>query len=951
MSDQKRLFLVDAYALIFRGYYAFIKNPRINSKGLDTSAIMGFMNSLLDVIKRERPDHLAVCFDKGGSVDRVEMFEAYKANRDETPEAIRTAIPYIHDILKAMHIPIMVKEGYEADDVIGTLSRQAEQEGYKTYMVTPDKDFAQLVTENVLMYRPKSFGGGYETWGIEEVKQKFEVEHPMQVIDFLGMMGDSSDNIPGLPGVGEKTAKKFIKEYGSMENLLANTHELKGKMKENIEANKELGILSKQLATIMLDVPVTFNAKDFELDQPNIEKVTEIFNELEFRQLLVNFIKTFTSGEAATTNNGSGIDNNKNSVPENSSQGQKSTAGAGQFSLFDADGDNLATVSTGRKNINSVPHFYQTVEAGMATSIFIKTLLKQTSVCFDTETTSLNPLEAQLVGIAFSWDVGKGYYLPFPENIEETQQLLEQLRPFFENDSIEKIGQNLKYDIKVLAKYQIEVKGKLFDTMLAHYLINPDMRHNMDVLAETYLNYTPVSITELIGKKGKNQSSMRDVPIEQQTEYAVEDADITLQLKEHFEKELGEVNTQKLFDEIEIPLLRVLAAMELEGINLDVNFLNSLSDQLNADIASLEKSIYEAAGETFNIASPKQLGDILFDKLKLIDKPKKTKTGQYATGEEILSYLAKDHPIVQHILDYRGLSKLKSTYVDALPNQVEASTGRVHTDYMQTVAATGRLSSNNPNLQNIPIRTERGRQVRKAFVPKNVDYVLLAADYSQIELRIIAALSEEDNMIEAFKNGEDIHASTASKVFNVPIAEVTREQRSNAKTVNFGIIYGVSAFGLSNQTDLSRSEAKDLIDTYYETYPKLKAYISKQIDFARDHGYVQTVLGRRRYLSDINSRNQVVRGAAERNAVNAPIQGSAADIIKIAMINIFDKLNKDNYQSKMLLQVHDELVFDAHKPELDQLKTMVKTEMENAFMLSVPLLVELGEGNNWLEAH
>lgn len=949
MSDQKRLFLVDAYALIFRGYYAFIKNPRINSKGLDTSAIMGFMNSLLDVIKRERPDHLAVCFDKGGSIDRVEMFEAYKANRDETPEAIRTAIPYIHEILKAMHIPIMVKEGYEADDVIGTLSRQAEKEGYKTYMVTPDKDFAQLVTENVLMYRPKSFGGGYETWGIEEVKQKFEVERPEQVIDFLGMMGDSSDNIPGLPGVGEKTAKKFIKEYGSMENLLANTHELKGKMKENIEANKELGMLSKQLATIMLDVPVTFNAEDFELNHPDTEKVTEIFQELEFRQLLTNFLKTFdveTSKLDDTRN-----DSAKISPTEKMTEERIGTAGAGQFSLFGADGVSAVKTAIGRNNINSVPHFYQTVESGMATSIFIKTLLKQTSVCFDTETTNLNPLVAQLVGIAFSWEVGKGYYLPFPEEFDKAKQLLEQLRPFFENESIEKIGQNLKYDIKVLAKYHIDVKGKLFDTMLAHYLINPDMRHNMDVLAETYLNYTPVSITELIGKKGKNQSSMRDVPLEQQTEYAVEDADITLQLKEHFEKELGEANTQKLFDDIEIPLLRVLAAMELEGINLDVKFLNSLSEQLNSDIATLEKSIYEAAGETFNIASPKQLGDVLFDKLKLVDKPKKTKTGQYATGEEILSYLAKNHPIVQDILDYRGLTKLKSTYVDALPNQVEPSTGRVHTDYMQTVAATGRLSSNNPNLQNIPIRTERGRQVRKAFIPRNEDYTLLAADYSQIELRIIAALSEENNMIEAFKNGEDIHASTASKVFNVPIEQVTREQRSNAKTVNFGIIYGVSAFGLSNQTDLSRGEAKDLIDTYYETYPKLKAYISKQIAFARENGYVQTVLGRRRYLNDINSRNQVVRGAAERNAVNAPIQGSAADIIKIAMINIFKKLNEGNFKSKMLLQVHDELVFDAYKPELNQLKTMVKTEMEQAFKLNVPLLVELGEGNNWLEAH
>ena len=947
MSDQKRLFLVDAYALIFRGYYAFIKNPRINSKGEDTSAIMGFMNSLLDVIKRERPDHLAVCFDKGGSVDRVEMFEAYKANRDETPEGIKTAIPHICNILEAMHIPIMVKEGFEADDVIGTLSRQAEKEGYKTYMVTPDKDFAQLVTENIFMYRPV-FGGGYETWGIPEVQKKFEVTDPMQVIDFLGMMGDSSDNIPGLPGVGEKTAKKFLATYGSMENLLANTHELKGKMKEKIEANKELGLLSKQLATIMLDVPVTFNAKDFELDHPDVEKVKEIFQELEFRRLTDNFLKTFTSGEPATQTDTAQKQESPKTTPK-----EEQSAGAGQFSLFGgAEPSATETVSEfTRKTAETTSHFYQSVAPGMATKLFVKNLMNQTSVCFDTETTGLNPLTAELVGIAFSWETGKGFYVPFPEDRNEAQDLIEIFRPFFEDEKIEKIGQNLKYDIKVLAKYNITVKGKLFDTMLAHYLINPDMRHNMDVLAETYLNYTPISITELIGKKGKNQLSMRDVPLEKLTEYAVEDADITLQLKEHFQTELGEANTQKLFDDIEIPLLRVLAAMELEGINLDKDFLNSLSEDLNNDILNLEKSIYEAAGEEFNIASPKQLGVVLFEKMKLVDKPKKTKTGQYATGEDILSYLAKDHAIIQQILDYRGLAKLKSTYVDALPLQVEESTGRVHTDYMQTVAATGRLSSNNPNLQNIPIRTERGRQVRKAFIPRNNDYVLLAADYSQIELRIIAALSKEETMLEAFKNGEDIHASTASKVFNVPLAEVTREQRSNAKTVNFGIIYGVSAFGLSNQTDLSRGEAKELIDTYYETYPKLKAYISKQVDFARDHGYVQTVLGRRRYLKDINSRNAVVRGAAERNAVNAPIQGSAADIIKIAMINIYNKLNAGNYKSKMLLQVHDELVFDVFKPELEDLKTLIKTEMENAYKLDVPLDVEIDTGVNWLEAH
>ncbi len=955
MQDQKRLFLVDAYALIFRGYYAFIKNPRINSKGQDTSAIMGFMNSLLDVIKRERPDHLAVCFDKGGSVDRVEMYEDYKANRDETPEGIKSAIPHICEILEAMQIPIMVKEGFEADDVIGTLSRQAEKEGYKTFMVTPDKDFAQLVNENTFMYRPV-FGGGYDTWGIPEVQKKFEVDRPEQVIDFLGMMGDSSDNIPGLPGVGEKTAKKFIKQFGSMEGLLANTDQLKGKMKEKVEANKELGLLSKELATIMLDVPVTFNAKDFEMSEPDVEKVKEIFQELEFRRLLDNFLKTFAPNEEPSLDSSqTSTENTKSSPSGKTSEGQKGHAGEGQFSLFGGStADNNQNESTNldaRQTISTTSHFYQSVAPGMATNLFIKNLMNQKSVCFDTETTGLNPLTAELVGIAFSWEAGKGFYVPFPEEKENAQELMEIFRPFFENEDIEKIGQNLKYDIKVLAKYNIEVKGKLFDTMLAHYLINPDMRHNMDILAETYLNYTPVSITELIGKKGKNQKSMRDVPLEEQTEYAVEDADITLQLKQHFTKELGDADTQKLFDDIEIPLLRVLADMELEGINLDKDFLGSLSEALNNDISDLEKGIYEEAGEEFNIASPKQLGIILFEKLKLVDKPKKTKTGQYSTAEDTLSYLAKDHDIIQKVLDYRGLAKLKSTYVDALPEQIEESTGRVHTDYMQTVAATGRLSSNNPNLQNIPIRTERGRQVRKAFVPRDENYTLLAADYSQIELRIIAALSEEETMMEAFKNGEDIHASTASKVFDVPIDEVTRAQRSNAKTVNFGIIYGVSAFGLSNQTDLSRAESKELIDTYYETYPKLKAYMGKQVDFARDNGYVQTVLGRRRYLKDINSRNAVVRGAAERNAVNAPIQGSAADIIKIAMINIHKKLHDGNFKTKMLLQVHDELVFDVYKPELEEMKALIKTEMEGAFKMSVPLDVEVGVGDDWLEAH
>ena len=944
MAEQKRLFLLDAYALIFRGYYALIKNPRINSKGMDTSAIMGFTNSLFDVIKREKPDHLAVCFDKGGSVERTEMFPDYKANRLETPDAIKIAVPYIQEILKAMHIPVVVQEGWEADDIIGTLAKQAEKEDYKIYMVTPDKDFGQLVSENIFMYRPARMGNGIEIWGIPEIQKRFGVERPEQVIDYLGMMGDASDNIPGLPGVGDKTAKKFINEFGSLEGLLANTDKLKGKMKEKVEEHGELGLLSKKLATICTTVDVTFDAHDYVLSEPDADKVQEIFEELEFRRLKDQFIKIFSSEQE---------------IPQNESGGKAPIskapveAGGGQFSLFGNDGNAPATIkeTSGRKTIKDVPHVYQSVTGDMAMKLFLQNLMKQSSVCFDTETTGLNPLTAELVGIAFSWEAGKGFYIPFPENRDEAQELMEKLRPFFESEAIEKIGQNLKYDIKVLHKYNIKVQGKCFDTMLAHYLINPDMRHNMDVLSETYLNYTPVSITELIGKKGKNQLNMRDVPLEQQTEYAVEDADIAYQLAQHFRPELAEAKTEELFNTIEIPLLHVLADMELEGINLDKEFLNSLSEDLNNDIKNLELKIYEEAGQDFNIASPKQLGEILFDKLKLVDKPKKTKTGQYSTAEDVLSYLAKDHEIIRNVLEYRGLSKLKSTYVEALPLQVEESTGRVHTDYMQTVAATGRLSSNNPNLQNIPIRTERGRQVRKAFVPRNENYTLLAADYSQIELRIIAALSEETTMIEAFKNGEDIHASTASKVFNIPLEEVTREQRSNAKTVNFGIIYGVSAFGLSNQTDLSRTEAKELIETYYKTYPKLRNFISEQIDFARDHGYVQTVLGRRRYLKDINGSNAIVRGAAERNAVNAPIQGSAADIIKIAMINIHKKLSEGNYKTKMLLQVHDELVFDVYNPEMNDIKTMVKSEMENAYELAVPLDVDLGVGNNWLEAH
>ncbi|GHA23837.1 DNA polymerase I [Salinimicrobium marinum] len=942
MAEQKRLFLLDAYALIFRGYYAFIKNPRINSKGLDTSAIMGFTNSLFDVIRREKPDHLAVCFDKEGSEARTEMFEAYKAHRDATPEPILQAIPYIQKILEAMHIPVVVLPGCEADDIIGTLAKQAEKEGYKVFMVTPDKDFAQLVSDNIFMYRPARMGNGIEIWGIPEVQKRFEVERPEQVIDYLGMMGDAVDNIPGLPGVGEKTAKKFLKQFGSMEALLANTDQLKGKMREKIEANAELGILSKKLAAIITDCNVMFNAEDYELSMPDGDKVQEIFEELEFRRLKDQFLKLF-SGEEETTGPA------PTAYPKQEAQGTP-TAGAGQFSLFGGEATEGVEATSGRKTLKDMPHVYQNVASGMAFELFLKNIMKQQCVCFEILSSGNNPLTAELIGLSFSWEKGKGFYLPVPEVASEAKEVLDQIRPFFESNNIEKVSQNLKNDIKNLAKYDIQINGPLFDTMIAHYLINPDMRHSLDVLAETYLNYTPVFEEEVLGK-GKNKKSMRSLPVLEQAEFAVEDADVIFQLKQHFSPELKEANTEKLFNEIEIPLLKVLADMELEGIRLDVDFLKSLSEELNKDIAALEIEIYKTAGEEFNIGSPKQLGIILFEKLKLVDKPKKTKTGQYTTSEEVLSTLAQEHQIVQQVLDYRGLVKLKNTYIDALPLQADKSTGRVHTDYMQTVAATGRLSSNNPNLQNIPIRTERGRQVRKAFVPRDENYILMAADYSQIELRIIAALSQEDTMIEAFKQGQDIHASTAANVFNVPIDEVTREQRSNAKTVNFGIIYGVSAFGLSNQTNLSRGESKDLIDTYYKTYPKLRNYISEQIDFARENGYVKTVLGRRRYLKDINSQNAVVRGAAERNAVNAPIQGSAADIIKLAMINIHRKLKAGNYKTKMLLQVHDELVFDVYKPELEELKTLIKSEMENAYKMDVPLDVDLGTGDNWLEAH
>ena len=933
--NSKRLFLIDAYALIFRGYYAFIKNPRINSKGVDTSAILGFTNSLFDVIKRERPDYLAVCFDRGGSQDRVEMFSEYKANRDETPEAIKIAVPYIERILKSLNIPIMVKKGYEADDIIGTLSKKAELEGYQTFMVTPDKDFAQLVSKNIFMYKPM-FGGGYEVWGVDEVKNKFEVSDPLQVIDFLGMKGDAADNIPGLPGVGDKTAKKFIAQFGSMEGLLENTNLLKGKLKEKIEANKELGLLSKKLATIILDVPVEFKAIEFKFEVKDCEDVKEVFRELEFRRLVDSVDRVFKINDDFSVENKVKIVKEK--LIEN--------AGSGQFSLFENNtNEDKNNEVLKRKNLSNSSTYYQIIDSSLSFNLLAKKLKNSSVVSYKLFTNKKNSLSDKLIGISFCWEQNKAYYLSFAEDFKT-----EQIKSFFENEKIEKISDNIKNDIKILNQYNIKIKGEIFDTTLAHYIINPDTNHSIDQLSETYLNYSLTDAQLLIGK-GKNQKLLSDLQINQIKDISCEQADVNLQLKQLFKKELNDTNLSSLFNEIEIPLLRVLANMEIEGINLDIKFLEILKKELVTDISTLESVIFKEAGETFNISSPKQLGEVLFEKMELSKKPKKTKTGQYSTSEDVLTELSTKHNFAKNILKLRSLTKLMSTYVDSLPNHVLSSTNRVHTEYLQTVASTGRLSSVNPNLQNIPIRTERGKKVRKAFIARDKDHLLLAADYSQIELRIIASMSEEKNMIKAFDNNEDIHSSTAAAVFDIPVNEVTREQRSNAKTVNFGIIYGVSAFGLSNQTDLSRSESKDLIETYYNKYPNLKKFISNQISFARLNGFVETLSGRKRYLKDINSSNGLVRSGAERNAINAPIQGTAADIIKIAMINIQDRLTKEQMSSKMLLQVHDELVFDVFKPELNKAIAIIKEEMESAYELKVPLIVDIDHGFNWLEAH
>ncbi|WP_417611132.1 DNA polymerase I [Owenweeksia hongkongensis] len=925
-ENPKKLFLLDAYALIFRAYFAFISNPRVTSKGLDTSAIFGFITTLLEVLEKQKPSHIAVIYDYPGATFRHEKFEAYKAQRDETPEGIKLAVPYIQKLMEAFRIPFLGVEGFEADDVIGTLAKQAEKEGFEVFMMTPDKDFGQLVSENIKMYRPARAGNGAEIWGVEEIKAKFDIDDVDQVVDYLGMMGDSADNIPGFPGVGPKTASKLLKQYGSMENMLEHADEIKGKLGEKIRDNAEQGIMSKMLARIICDVPIQFDAEVYIKEDPDTEKISEIFQELEFRTLLKR-----VTGEV---------------VPK--AAAAPSAAPGGQTDLFGAVEELAEAAPSGEyQTIENSDHLYQLVEHPRERKMLLENLMKQPSVCFDTETTSLEIAEADLVGVAFSYTPGIAYYVAVPEG--QGTEIMAEFKPFFEREDVEIICQNLKYDISILKNFGVEVRGKLFDTMLAHYLINADMRHNMDVLAETYLHYKPVSIETLIGKKGKKQGNMRDVDPKLVKEYAGEDADITFRLKQIFEPKLKEGNATKVFDEIELPLVPVLSDMELQGVNLDTEALSKLSKKLEEDIAELSKEIIELAGEEFNIASPKQLGEILFGKLKLLEKPKKTKSGQYATSEDILSDLAKEHRIAEAILDYRQMVKLKSTYVDALPEMVNSKTKRIHTSYNQAVAATGRLSSVNPNLQNIPIRTERGREVRKAFIPRDENHLMLAADYSQIELRLIAELSGDKNMMDAFLNEEDIHTATAAKVFGVNLDEVTREQRSNAKTVNFGIIYGVSAFGLSQQTTLSRGEAGDIIKSYFQTYPGIQDYIESQKEFARKNGFVETLLGRRRYLKDINSRNAVVRSHAERNAVNAPIQGTAADIIKLAMIKIYDDLKP--FDTKMVLQVHDELVFDAPAGEIETLKPIIKSAMENAVDLKVPLTVEFGQGANWLEAH
>jgi DNA polymerase-1 len=944
-DTNKKLFLLDAFALIYRSYFAFSNNPRVNSKGFNTSAIFGFTNTLLEILNKEKPTHIAVVFDTEAPTQRHVEFEAYKANRQEMPEDLRLSIPLIIDLIKAFNIETIGIPGFEADDIIGTLAKKAEIAGFTTYMMTPDKDYGQLVDENTFIYKPARLGNGAEILGPEEICKKWEIRNVSELIDILGLMGDTADNIPGIPGVGEKTAIQLIKDYGSIENLYLNTDKLKGKLKEKVENNKEMAIQSKWLATIILDCPLELEEEKLALKEHNKEALKEIFKELEFRRIAQNIL-------------GEDIGGTEKLAGESTSYKPKSSAS--QHDLFSTASFFTEQNSTESfpevaapvyKTINEVPHEYELVDSPEKINDLLQILNKHSEFCFDTETTGLNSLEAEVVGLSFSVKTHHAYYIPINENKEEAQKTLNLFVPLLTDTSKTLIGQNIKYDYHILRNYGIEIKNKLFDTMVAHFLIMPEMRHGMDILAETYLNYSPVSISTLIGKKGKEQLSMRQVPIEQIKEYAAEDADITLQLKEKFAPELKNNEVEKLFDEVEVPLIRVLADMEREGINLDVSGLKDFSAQLQTDITIVEKEIQDLAGTKFNVSSPKQVGEILFEYLKIVEKPKKTKTGQYATGEDVLSKLENTHPIVSKILDYRELVKLKSTYVDTLPELINQNTKHIHTSYNQVVAVTGRLSSDNPNLQNIPIRTERGRQIRKAFIPRNNDYILLSADYSQIELRIVASISGDKNMCEAFNLGKDIHTATAAKVYGIEEREVTKEMRYKAKSVNFGIIYGQGAFGLAENLNIPRAEAKQLIDNYFKEYAAIKTYMDNEVNFARDNGYVKTLLGRKRWLRDITSNNAVVRSYAERNAINAPIQGSAADMIKVAMINIHDALQKGNFKTKMLLQVHDELVFDVYKPELETIKPIIEHHMKHALPLNVPVEVGMGIGENWLEAH
>jgi DNA polymerase-1 len=937
-TDDKRLFLLDAYALIYRAYFSFIKAPRINSQRLNTSAAFGFTLTLLDLIRREKPTHIAVVFDTAAPTDRHIEHVEYKANRQEMPDDIRSNIPYIRRIIEAFNIPVIESDGYEADDVIGTLAKKAEKEGYTTFMVTPDKDFGQLVTDKILMYKPGRAGAPPEVLGIKEICARWGLENTDQVRDILGLMGDAVDNIPGIPGVGEKTAMKLVEEYGSLEEVIARAGEIKGKLGERILEHKEQGVLSKRLATILIDAPVDIDHAALHLDPPDKEKILEVFSELEFRNLL----KTVLGEEAQV---------------QAPSAPAKRVKNMDQMDMFGGepaeDGGDAATAHSSLATIGTTAHEYRIAATPDEQLELAKMLAGLERFCFDTETTSIDERKAELVGLSFSWKAHEGWYVPVPQEREEALTVTARFKAVLENAIIGKVGQNIKYDLIVLENYGIHLAGPQFDTMLAHYLLQPELRHGMDYMAETVLGYRPVSITALIGPKGKGQKNMRDVPVEQVAEYATEDADITWQLYEAFAPKLKADGLEELFAGMEMPLVRVLADMEMEGIRLDVEALKAFSEELGKDILRLQEEIREACGGiAFNIDSPKQLGDVLFETLKIGgEKPKKTKTGQYQTSEDVLAELAQAHPVVPMILDYRSLRKLKGTYVDTLPTMVDAATGRVHTNYRQAVAATGRLSSDDPNLQNIPIRTEKGREIRKAFVPRDQDHLLLSADYSQIELRVIAHMSGDHNMQEAFRHGLDIHAATAAKVFNVDIAEVTRDQRSRAKAVNFGIAYGQGAFGLSQNLGIPRGEAKQIIDDYFAQFPGVRGYMDEQIEFARQNGFVKTLLGRRRYLPDITSANQTVRAAAERVAINAPMQGTAADIIKLAMVRIHERIAQEGLRSRLLLQVHDELVFDVQLTEVDAVQRLVRELMEGAIKLEVPLVVDMNMGKNWLEAH